>query len=74
MFKFFVPAHCPSCAATGTVVLETIIKGGVVELCWHCRSCGRDWPVKPEEQESRRGQQDREPKTRADRRRHKGDH
>jgi hypothetical protein len=55
MFKFFVPAHCPSCAATGSVVLETIIKGGVVELCWHCRSCGRDWPVKPEEQERRRG-------------------
>ena len=66
-----VPAQCVFCHAPGTVEVGMSIWKGAVARCWHCRTCERDWPLSPDEQEAlnrRSGGADRRRMTRADRR------
>ena len=67
--RFAVPPQCRFCETLGSVGLETTIHGRAVGLTWCCRSCGRDWPVLPQEQVKtgrRGGPADRRRATRAE--------
>jgi hypothetical protein len=54
-FLLLVPEHCRKCEKSGSVTVETTLKGGVVALTWCCKSCNADWPVTPADHIERRG-------------------
>jgi hypothetical protein len=64
-----VPARCKSCAAAGTVTVETTVSGLSVLLRWCCRKCGHDWPISAREllKSRRRSRKAAQPKRRKSR-------
>ena len=71
MMRPSVPHRCVFCHSAGSVVVAMSIWHGALARCWHCRTCERDWPLSPGEQQAfnrRAGPGDRRRATRADRR------
>jgi hypothetical protein len=71
MMRPSVPHRCVFCHSAGSVVVAMSIWHGALARCWHCRTCERDWPLNPGEQQAfnrRAGPGDRRRATRTDRR------